>query len=205
MPRTKPAKYTVTAEMDAVIRRVYRTEGTGSGEVRDLARRLGLPRWKVTRRALELGVRESRIKELPWSKIELRILEGNAHLSPQRISIRLAKAGYRRTEVAVTLKLKRLRLRSNLKGMSARQTAECFGVDSKAVTRWINLGLLRADRRGTDRVPEQGGDMWFIREKYLRRFVLENLNQIDLRKVDKYWFVDLLTGGDPGQAASDGE
>jgi hypothetical protein len=87
--------------------------------------------------------------------------------------------------------------------MSAHQTAECFGVDAKTVTRWISLGLLRADRRGTERVAEQGGDMWFIREKYLRRFVLENLNQVDLRKVDKYWFVDLITGGDSGQTAAD--
>jgi hypothetical protein len=203
MTGTKPIKHPVTPEMDAVIRRVYRTEGTGSGEVRELARRLGLPRWKVSRRALELGVRESKIKESPWSETELRILERNAHLSPQRISIRLARVGYRRTATAVTLKLKRLRLRSNLNGMSARQTAECFGVDAKTVTRWISLGLLRADRRGTERVAEQGGDMWFIREKYLRRFVLENLNQVDLRKVDKYWFVDLITGGDSGQTAAD--
>lgn len=191
---TKPAKYVITPEMDAVIRRVYRTEGTGAGEVRELARRLGLPRWKITRRAAELGVRECRVKEARWSEEELKILESNAHLSPGRISIRLGKAGYRRTDTAVLLKLKRLRLRTNLKGMSATETAGCFGVDAKVVTRWIRAGLLIAERRGTDRTEAQGGDEWFIREKSLRNFVLENLNAVDLRKVDKYWFVDLIMG-----------
>lgn len=199
---TKPTKYPITPEMDALIRRVYRTEGTGNDQVRDLARRLGLPRWKVSRRALQLGVRENRIKEPAWSAAELEKLEAHAHLSPGRISILFARAGYRRTDTAITLKLRRLRLRQNLKGMSAHQVAECFGVDSKTVTRWIRHGLLHADRRGTERTEAQGGDMWFIRDKYLRRFVLENLQVVDLRKVDKFWFVDLLTGGQTGMTVA---
>jgi hypothetical protein len=34
--------------------------------------------------------------------------------------------------------------------------------------------------------------MWFIREKNIREFIVNNPGMIDLRKVDKFWFIDLL-------------
>jgi hypothetical protein len=42
---------------------------------------------------------------------------------------------------------------------------------------------------------QQNGDIYLIREKDVRRFILEHPTEIDLRKVDRLWFLDLLTNG----------
>jgi hypothetical protein len=34
-----------------------------------------------------------------------------------------------------------------------------------------------------------------IREKDVRRFILQHPTEIDLRKVDQLWFLDLITNG----------
>lgn len=47
-------------------------------------------------------------------------------------------------------------------------------------------------------MPAQGGDIYFIRDKWVRDFILAYIAEIDIRKVDKYWFVDLLAGGNIG-------
>lgn len=69
--------------------------------------------------------------------------------------------------------------------------ASAFGVDSHQVTRWIGTGLLRAQRRGTARMPQQGGDTWLILEKDVVRFIRENAAAYDLRRVDQVWFLEL--------------
>ena len=97
--------------------------------------------------------------------------------------------------MGIVLKLKRARCRASLEGFSARSVANCLGVDDHFVTRAIEAGRLRATRRGTARKPAQGGDIWWIREKHLRAYIVDNIWEIDIRKVDKYWFVDLLVNG----------
>jgi hypothetical protein len=185
-------KWQLTPEIEAQIRRVYR-ESTGDGEIRDLAKRLGIPRWRISRWALHLGVVEPRRKEPDWNDAEIAVLKRWAHLTPERIQIRLKSAGFHRSVMGIFLKRKRMRFLRNLDGYTSRQLAECFGVScSKTVTRWIELGHLKAERRGTNRLEIQGGDMWFIREKDVRQFIIESIALIDIRKVDKFWFVDLL-------------
>jgi hypothetical protein len=79
------------------------------------------------------------------------------------------------------------------------QTMAIMGVsrrwDPHAVTRWIKSGHLKAKFRGTARGPQQNGDSYLIQEKDIRRFVLDHPTDIDLRKVDQLWFLDLLTNG----------
>ena len=41
---------------------------------------------------------------------------------------------------------------------------------------------------------QQGGDAWAIEPDDLRRFVLDNLDRLDIRKVEKFAFVALLVG-----------
>ncbi len=187
-------KYEFTPELDERIRNTYR-QTPRRGAVKELATRLRLPRWRVSKRAREIGAYEPILKEKPWSDQELHILEQRSHLTPDRIQIALKKAGYKRSITGIIVKRKRMRFLQNLKGMSAHQCAECFGLGcSKTVTRWIEKGWLKAERRGTKRIEENGGDMYFIKEKHLRQFVVENIGLIDIRKVDKFWFVDLLVG-----------
>ncbi len=185
-------RFTLTPEIAEQIRKIYR-EKTGDGEVRDLARRLCIPRWRISRWALHLGVVELRKKEPDWSDAELAVLERWGHLTIERIQIKLKLAGFQRSLMGILLKRKRMRIPANFEEYTATKLAECFGVYVKTVTRWIVLGYLRAGKRGTDRSEAQGGDMWWIREKDVRRFVVENVELVDFRKVDKVWLVDLLT------------
>lgn len=191
----KRIKHTITPEMHIRIEQTYKTM-TGNGEVNALCSKLQLPRWKITRYAITQGWIAKQKKEPDWSERELRILSGSAHLSPERIQKNLRAAGFRRTTTGIVLKRKRMRFLQNLNGYSSRSVAECFGVDDHVVTRWIKLGFLRAKRRGTMRTPQQGGDIWYIKERWIRKFLIEYLPEIDFRKIDKYWVVDLLASGE---------
>lgn len=190
----RSTRWPITPELHQAIEKVYKTD-SGNGQVAALADRLGYPRWKLTRYAITQGWIAKQKKEPDWSDRELLILQHAAHLSTTRIQLRLKAAGFVRTETGIVLKRRRMRYLKNLNGMSSRQAAECLGVDDHFITRAIKYGKLIADHRGTARTEIQGGDMWFIKEKHLRTYIIENLNEIDIRKVDKHWFVDLLITG----------
>ena len=188
----KPLRWPITPEIHDKIKNAYHTI-TGNGEILDLARCLGYPRWKITRYAVQQGWIAKQKKEPNWMDKELEILERSAHLSPEVIQRHLKGAGFRRSAIAIQLKRKRMRFLQNLQGQSARMLSECLGVDVKFVTRAIQNGRLKAHRRGTERTPQQGGDIYYIKDSAIKTYILENLNEIDIRKVDKYWFVDILT------------
>lgn len=193
-------KYHFTTEMDDRIRKLYQNKvGMKSvaykGYVRDLAAEFGMPRWRISKRAVELGILPVQKKEPVWSNKELEILERSAHLTPAVIQKHLRKKGFPRTQMGIKLKRKRMRFLKNLHGHSARSVALCFGIDDHAVAGWIEKGWLKARKRGTERTKAQGGDHWFIKNRWIRDFVIESVAVIDLRKVDKYWLVDLLSGG----------
>jgi len=194
-------KYFFTPEMDEQIRRIYQTEVgikavAYAGPVKALAAKFGMPRWRVSRRALELGLLPIGKKDAPWTEQELEILERYAHLTPPRVQIRLKNAGFHRTQQAIQVKRKRSHISINsADGYTGRELAECFGIDAHSVMRWIANGLLKARKRGTARTPQQGGDEYFIKDKWIRDFILSNVPLIDIRKCDKYWFIDLIANG----------
>ena len=187
----RPVRWPLTQEIQSMIVKVYQTD-TGNGQVRALAIRIGYPRWKVTRYAIALGLIAKQKKEPDWTEREIHLLELNAHLSPERIQKKLNSHGFNRSMVGIVLKRKRMRMLQNLEGMSATALSECFGVDVHFITRAIAAGRLKAERRGTGRIKAQGGDMWYIRRKDIRAYILAWLPEIDIRKVDKYWFCDLI-------------
>jgi hypothetical protein len=90
----------------------------------------------------------------------------------------------------------RLRIKQNLDGYSACSLASAFGVDVHKVCRWIQRGLLQAKPRGTARTDKQGGDTWWIPMAAVRHFVMRAPEEIDLARVEKFWFLDLVTGGE---------
>lgn len=185
-------RWSTTEHIDAFIRREY-PASCEKGAVAALASRLGRPRWWVSRRAVALGLVPPRRKEAPWSAAELDIVGENGHRDPQAIGAILKRRGFARTATAIIVKLKRLGIdRADPDHMTACQLAGVMGVDAKTVTRWIDKGWLKAGRRGTDRVAAQGGDQWWIHHKDVARFIVENTAAVDLRKVEKFWFVDVL-------------
>lgn len=190
-PRKAP-KYKFTPVMHERIKKVYQQD-TAKGAVADVAKTIGIPRWAVSKYAALQGWVPTRPKHKTWTEQELKVLENNAHLSAAKISALFSKRGYDRSINSVVLKRKRLRMISNLPAQSAHSLAHCLGVDIKFVTRAIKTNKLVAVRRGTDRTEAQGGDMWHIKDKDIRKFIIDYVSEIDIRKVDKLWFVDLLT------------
>ena len=188
-------KYTFTDQIDQFIREFYLSRAGNKTRpgIRVLAKRVGIPHWALKKRARELGL--ARTKELPWSEPELEILARYAWMSDERLRLKLKAAGYTRTATAIHLKLKRMAFKKGGGFYSANSLAQALGIDSHAVTRWIRAGRLKATLRGTARGERQNGDIYLIREKDIRRFVLEHPSDIDLRKVDQLWFIDMLTNG----------
>ena len=153
-----------------------------------------MPHWALKKRARELGL--ARTKELPWSETELEILARYAWMSDERIRLKLKAAGYSRTVTGIHLKLKRMRFKHDGSFYSANGLAQALGIDSHAVTRWIKERPLESQAAWhSTRTEQQNGDIYLIHEKDVRRFILEHPTDIDLRKVDQLWFLDLITNG----------
>src|SRR6266568_6018236 len=187
-------KFVFTAQIDQRIREIYLSHPNAKTRpgIRQLAEQVGIPHWALKKRASELGL--ARTKEKPWSEPELAILARYAWMSDD-IRLKLKAAGYARTVTGIHLKLKRMRFKCDPNFYSGKGLAQALGIDSHVVTRWIKSGHLRAQFRGTARGEQQGGDIYLIREKDVRRFILEHPTEIDLRKVDQLWFLDLITNG----------
>ena len=186
-------KYVFTERLDQCIREIYlqNPHSRNRPSIPQLANQIGIPHWAVKKRARELGL--ARTKEKPWSERELAILARYAWMSDERIRLKLKRSGYARTATAIHLKLRRMRFKSDPSFYSGKGLADALGIDSHVLTPWIKVGHLRAQLRGTKRIAEQGGDTYLIREKDVRWFILHHPTEIDLRKVDQMWFLDLMT------------
>lgn len=178
-------KWFWTEAMDALLRRMY--DPTVKGRSQEIAYRLRMPRWAVNRRAVALGL--SRPKDRPWTAQEEAYLEGNFH----HVSVKVLARKLVRSLTAVKLKAKRLGLRKYDEGYTACSLAEALGVDPHWVLARIRSGKLRASHRRTERTAQQGGDGWMITDEALVDFLREHPYDIDLRKVDSLWFMDLIT------------
>ena len=186
------AKYVFTPEMDEEIRHTYSINTDSKPRLTNLARNFRLPRWYLYQRALMIGAVQSSQQKRLWTDEEIKILEKHAPYEPQTIKKRLEKAGHKRSIASIVLKRKRMRLLSNLKGMSASLCAESLGVDLHWVLNYISQGLLKAETIRRDR---QGKANYLVREKDLRKFIINNPELIDLRKVEKYYFIELVANG----------
>jgi len=169
---------------DATLRRMY--DSTVRGRSQEIAERLNIPRWAVNRRAAALGL--SRPKDRPWSAQEEAYLEANFHHSSTKALAR--RLG--RSPTAVKLKAKRLGLRKYDEGYTASSLAEALGVDPHWVLARIRSGKLRASHRHTERTLGQGGDSWLITDEAVLDYLAAHPYDLDLRKVDSLWFMDLI-------------
>jgi hypothetical protein len=181
-------KYLFTDQIDRLIREIYlgHPDAKTRPGIRMLAKKMDVPHWALRKRARELGL--ARTKELPWSEPELQILSRYACMSDERIRLKLKAAGYSRTVTGIHLKLRRMKFKNDPGFYSAISLAQALGIDSHAVSRWIRRGHLEAELRDTGRGEKQNGNIYLIREKDVRRFILEHPMEIDLRKVDQLWF-----------------
>jgi len=199
-PRQRPravSKYPSDPQLDALIQRYYITaeDRPIKGRMAKFARSINRPAWWVRKRAAYLGLAIPSDKEPQWSAAETELLEQHAHKAVPRIQKIFLTNGFRRTEAAIGLRLRRGDFdRLSTEEWSGNALARLLGVDGKTVTRWIAAEGLKATRRGTHRTDSQGGDIWVISRANLRRWISSHQQLVDLRKVDRFWFLDLAFG-----------
>lgn len=161
--------------------------GPQVGDIKKLAERYNLPAWYVSRRAGQLGLTTPRLKEPEWDDEEIEIVDRYGEDGAAAVHRQLRIAGFNRTPGAVCMAIKRRKIEKLSTGsMSARAVAELMGVDGKTVARWIEHCGLKARR--------VEGNAWGVARKELRRWLLDNPDWFDLRKVRQAWFMNLMKG-----------
>jgi excisionase family DNA binding protein len=169
---------------DALIREAYASGSRGA--VTELAITLGVDRWRISKRAGELGIASVRLKDTEWCAGELRVLEQFGEQGAAVVHRELRKLGHERSVGAVaTMVAQWTTKRDREDCWSARAVADAMGVDPHTVIRWITQGGLKA---------RQVGGQWEISRKAMKQWVVTHANAVDLKRVDKYWFIDMLGG-----------
>jgi len=163
-----------------------RYDGRVKGRARDIARVLGVTKRVVNRKASDMGL--ARVKERPWSPVDLAYLARHYH----RVRVQTIAKRLGRSKIAIELKAKRQRYRKLGEGYTANSLAMALGVDSHWVTRRIKERKLTASYRNTNRTAAQGNDAYLITEESVVAFVTEHTHELDLRRIDPLWFLDLI-------------
>lgn len=189
-------RYRDTPETDALIREAYdKLRKFGNRRALPaLSAKLGWPKYVIKKRGRELGL--AKAKEKPWSDEEKALLEKWAHLSLTRIWLKFRQAGFNRTETGIKLKMRRMMIaKDTLDYYSATKVALAMGIDSHKVMAWIRRGWLRSQKKGTVRTEQQGGDISLVHTNELRRFLLNHPDEYELWPIEKFWFLDVISGG----------
>jgi len=172
------------------------------GSIKRLQTQTGMSHGRIYRRAQSLGLLTDVHKRQPeWTESELEILAKNAHNNPVNIAKLLVDKGFaRRTPTAIRLKMNRIELEAGQSRIDAgiyscHETARCMGVANHVIAKYIERGWLTAKRE--EYLQNQ---QWQITEKALRDLLINHTATIDFKKIDKYWLVEILTGGTGAKA-----
>lgn len=190
----QPVRRQSTDFIDAIIRRYYTGERP-RGFVNICSRQVGRDRSWVSRRAVDLGLVKSR-DQRPWTQEELEYVSGRPLVSLHNLSKRMARKGWRRTPGAIAeIRKTGLVETTDPAQFSAAGLAAAMGVTTKAVTNWIDRGLLKATRRGWEITSPIKGDGYTIHERDVAAFVIRYPAHVSLAKMEpnKFWFLDLLS------------
>ena len=188
--------YHHTPETDALIRDAYvKLRNFGNRRALPALRgKLGWPKHVINKRGRELGL--ARVKEKPWTSEEKALLDKWAHLSLPRIRLKLRRAGFDRSETGIKLKMRRMLItKDTLDYCSPTKIALAMGIDGHKVMSWIRRGWLHAETKGTARTEQQGGDAHLVHLNELRHFLLNHPDEYELGPIEKFWFLDVVSGG----------
>lgn len=155
-----------------------------------LAQSINRPSWWVYRRAAALGLVYPRRCREPWAAQEDAILAAAPHLGTRTLQARLKSAGYKRSEIAIAVRLRRQKLSSvEPDTFTTGQLALLMGVSQSTVRGWIKREGLRASTRpdSTAETP-----IYRVRAQHLKAWVATHAQLVDLRRVDRFMFIELL-------------
>ena len=148
----------------------------------------GVPRFKVRHWAGEMGL--ARQKEPFWTEQDEEYLRQYLH----KKSLKDIAKHLGRTVVAVKLKAKRLGVNKTQEGYTMHGLCMGLGCDHHTVERWIKKGWLKGRRRQSERE----NDIWLFTDAQVRAFVKEHPQEIDQRRVEWLWFIDVLLSNTHG-------
>lgn len=186
-----------TLELEARIRERWPSL-TARGATVAFAEELGVPKHWLIKHATRLGLTVQQSKERSWSASEDALMRKIPLHSPEAAARIFREHGFNRTATAIVVRAKRLDLSRRYKEtLSATSFASILGIDNKSVTVWCLEGTIEATRRESKRLPQQGGAPWSITRAVARQWIIDNIASIDIRKVDKVAFVDLLVNHGP--------
>lgn len=199
-----------TAVQDDILRSCYKSNRYGSNANKKAVIRLGLSSSIVLRRAVELGLTHTR-ERYRWTPSEIDLVEKYAHLSPESIQRRLQKSGLspiKRTRAAIIGVIHDNRFRTNLDGLNHSQLSSALGLSIDTLHKYRIAGLLKGSgrlpslnchkyrgRRLASRPETFPSAPWFYTNREIREFIYCHPGLIDLSKVSKLWFIDLLRDG----------
>lgn len=145
---------------------------------------LSAPRPVIKRWARELGV--GRQKAPNWTPEEILYLQTNI----RRKGLDEMAKHLGRTKTSIRIKARRLSLSLvNTDGYTMLDIRLALGNDTKTIQKWMEKGWLQGKRQG------KNSHNWRFTNKNIRDFVIAHPNEIDNRRMDWLWMVDLLVGG----------
>lgn len=163
--------------------------GNTTDSIDYLVDKLGIPRNRLRRWAAAMGL--TRTRDDHWTPEDLAYLQENYQRpSGKRASIKSIAAHLGRTEAAVRLKAKRMKFRRTTGDVyTVHGLADALGCDWHKIERWIQLGWLGAP---LDKSRDDGRRA--IKPDEIRRFIIAYPSEIDHRKADWIWLLDILVG-----------
>ena len=195
----------IPADIDDHISAAWPLLGTTDSEGRvtivRLADRLGISDSFLRRRATHLGLVSPRRRQPSWTRAEDRLLRTVPLHHLERCAEIFRENGYNRSPGAIATRAERLKISklARRKTMTASDVARILGVGRTTVTTWCITGYLKAGQLNTGHRRQRS--FWAIEPADLRAFIINNLERIDFRKVDRFAIVDLLTRTDEGKVA----
>lgn len=188
-------KYFPSEDELQLIRRYYDGTTTATNKIMRLLDHR-YPRWYVKRKAREMGL--VRCPRMPdWSEEEVEYLHKhfpNKGFIAIQNGLKRLNGGKLRSVTAIALKKKREHINKRSDGFTMRMVEELLGADHHKIEAWVNKGWLKDGRKGTNRTPAQGGDMHHFEAVNLRDLVINHYEEIDLRRVEKFYFIQLVAG-----------
>lgn len=146
----------------------------------------GYPRHVIRKWGAQMGL--ARQKEPRWTEEDEAYLERNLH----RKSLADIAKYLKRTQTAVKLKAKRIGVNKTQEGYTMRGLCLGLGCDHHKVEKWLERGWIKGKRRHSERSADV--DIWLFIDSAIRELVVNHPLEIDPRRCDWLWMVELLAG-----------
>jgi hypothetical protein len=149
------------------------------------------PAWFLHKQAKKLSCTRKHDARL-WTAEEEEILE-NIYPSANRELIQSNLPDRRWGQIK--RKIHRLKLTKRDSGLTKQDILDILGHKHRyLLDKWIQKGWLHTGLKRTERTFKSHGDMYHIEPKHFRNFLIKHYSQIDFTAVDKFLFVQYVSG-----------